>query len=77
MGDYHILMQFDIGADEATLRRALTTQEGIAGWWSARTSLSDGSEGRRLEVLFPDQPQPFEFTVHDDDASRIEWVTGA
>lgn len=72
MGDYHIRMQFDIDADAETVRRALDTEQGIASWWSARTVLVDG--GRRLEVSFPDQPQPFEFDVREDRRT-IDWVT--
>jgi hypothetical protein len=29
VGDYHVLMQFDIDADPDRVRRALTTEEGI------------------------------------------------
>src|SRR3954449_6861150 len=73
MGDYHILMQFDIAADRETVRRALTTEDGIRSWWSART---DGPEGGQLRVSFPDVPQPFEFSVGRSDDERVEWVTG-
>jgi hypothetical protein len=73
MGDYHIRMQFDLAADPDTVRLTLTTQEGIAGWWSTRSTLD--REARRLEVLFPDQPQPFEFAVREEDG-RVEWKTG-
>ena len=73
MGDYHILMQFDIEADRETVHRALETQEGVASWWSARTK---GPADRQLRVSFPDVPQPFEFTVARDDSDRVEWVTG-
>jgi uncharacterized protein YndB with AHSA1/START domain len=84
MGSYQILMQFDINADPAVVRRAITTEEGIASWWSRQTS---GPRDGELRVGFPDVPQPFEFSVDDGreaadvgatDAgpSRIEWRTG-
>jgi hypothetical protein len=73
MGDYHILMQFDIDADRDTLHAALVTEDGIRSWWSTRT---EGPSGGQLRVSFPDVPQPFEFTVADDGGDRIEWVTG-
>jgi uncharacterized protein YndB with AHSA1/START domain len=73
MGDYAILMQFDIEADRDTVRRALATQEGIRSWWSART---DGPKDGELRVSFPDVPQAFEFSVASDDGDRVEWVTG-
>ena len=72
MGDYSILMQFDIDADPATVRRALESQDGIRSWWSKRT---DGPADGHLRVSFPDVPQPFEFAVRDGD-DRVEWVTG-
>jgi hypothetical protein len=72
MGDYHILMQFDIAADQATVHRALSTETGIRSWWSSRTELGEG----QLRVSFPDVPQPFEFAVARDDEARVEWVTG-
>jgi uncharacterized protein YndB with AHSA1/START domain len=75
MGDYHILMQFDIAADRETVHRALSTQDGIRSWWSSRTSGPDGSS--HLEVSFPDLPeQPFTFDVTRDEAERVEWRTG-
>jgi hypothetical protein len=71
VGDYNILMQFDVDAEPDDLRRALGSAEAIAGWWSSRTELDDG----RLRVSFPDLPQPFEFDVRDR-GDRVEWVTG-
>jgi hypothetical protein len=73
VGDYHILMQFDIDADRAKIRDALTTQDGIASWWSSRT---DGPRDNQLRVSFPDVPDPFEFSVNDH-GDRVEWVTGS
>lgn len=71
MGDYAIRMQFDIGADEATVRRAFETEDGIRAWWSRRTTL----EGDQLRVSFPDVPQPFEFGARSADGG-VDWVTG-
>ena len=70
MGDYHVLMQFDIDAEPDVVRRALETQDGIRAWWSTRTDL----DGDGLHVSFPDQPQPFEFEVRDGDG-QLDWVT--
>ena len=74
MGDYAILMQFDVNSDRETVHRALSTQEGIRSWWSSKT---DGPTRGALHVSFPDVPQPFEFSVTHDDTHRVEWVTGA
>ena len=72
MGDYSILMQYDIDADPAAVQAALATQDGIRAWWNANAELRDG----RLYVSFADVPQPFEFDVRADDG-QLEWVTGA
>ena len=71
MGDYHVLMQFDVDAEPDVVRRALDTEEGIRSWWSKRTDL----DGDGLHVSFPDQPRPFEFEVRDG-ADQLDWVTG-
>src|SRR5262245_3424803 len=73
MGDYHIRMQFDLATDPTTITEALTTQDGIQGWWSKRSTLDPSAH--RLEVSFPDQPQPFEFETRDGEGV-VEWVTG-
>jgi hypothetical protein len=72
MGDYHILMQFDIDAGQEVVREALATEEGVKSWWSTR---AEGPSDGRLRVSFPDVPQPFEFDVAED-GDRIEWTTG-
>jgi uncharacterized protein YndB with AHSA1/START domain len=71
VGDYHVLMQFDIDADPATVHEALTTEEGIRAWWTTHADIEDG----RLETSFPDTTQPFEFSVRNGE-ERVEWVTG-
>lgn len=76
MGDYHILMRFDIASDQAAVTDALTTRAGIAAWWSNHTELTDdGAGGRRLDVSFVDVPQPFEFALRET-LGRVEYVTG-
>jgi hypothetical protein len=76
MGDYHILMQFDIDADRDTVRRVLTTQEGIRSWWSVRTDGPDGDPEGQLRVSFPDVEQPFELEMTRNDRDRVEWTVG-
>jgi hypothetical protein len=71
VGDYHVLMQFDVDAEVETVRRALDTEEGVRSWWTTHADLDDGS----LQASFPDAPQPFEFAVRAAP-DRVEWVTG-
>src|SRR5687768_8293154 len=68
-------MQFDIDAEPDTVRKGLTTNAGIASWWSTRTELEDRASSPQLRVSFPDVPQPFEFEVREAEG-RVEWVTG-
>jgi hypothetical protein len=78
VGEYDILLGLDIAADDAAIRAALETGDGIASWWSNRSTLADGTDGadgRRLEVSFPDVPRPFELAARET-AGRIEWATG-
>jgi uncharacterized protein YndB with AHSA1/START domain len=77
VGDYHILMQLDIAADQATVRQALTTENGIQAWWTSRAALRSPAGGLdgHLATTFPDDPTPFEFEVREAP-ERIEWVTG-
>lgn len=76
MGDYAIRMQFDVDADQGTLREALTTTLGIASWWSDRVEGDPDRPGGQLRVWFPDVPEPFAFTVTPDE-DEIRWATGA
>ena len=73
MGDYTIQMQFDVAADEAALRQAISTAAGIRSWWTNHAELSGG----KLQTSFVDTPMPFEFDVRDGPDGRIDWVTGA
>lgn len=77
MGDYNILMQFDIAADPATVHQALTTRDGIVSWWSNHVELDIASDPAHLRVWFVDLPDPFLFDVVTDTDTRVEWRTGA
>jgi hypothetical protein len=72
MGDYNVLMQFDIDADPEVVWRAIATEDGIRAWWNTHADL----DGERLHVAFPDQPQPFEFAVRNG-SDKLDWVNGA
>ena len=72
MGDYNVLMQFDIDADPEVVRHAVATEDGIRAWWNTHADL----DGDSLRVSFPDQPQPFEFAVRNG-SDKLDWVNGA
>lgn len=73
MGDYHLLMQFDVDADRAGLRRWLDSPEGIAGWWSDTVDGSASRVGDRFVVTFPTTDVPFELEVTTASDDRVEW----
>lgn len=74
MGDYSIRMQFDIDADTSAVAEALTTTEGIAGWWSDTVDGSPGRSGGELHVAFPDLPERFHFAV-EREGDQVSWET--
>lgn len=74
MGDYAVRMQFDIDADHETVMQALTTSDGVEGWWSRPVDGDPGKDGGEFRISFPDVPQPFEFAVGRGDRS-LAWRT--
>lgn len=73
MGDYNILMQFDIDAETGAVRRWLDRSEGIAGWWSNKIEGSAGKVGDLFDVHFPTSPIAFQLKVTELGTKRIEW----
>jgi uncharacterized protein YndB with AHSA1/START domain len=59
-----IAMQIDVGADPATVYRALTTTEGVAGWWTTRNQTT-GMVGETDRMCFPDAPMAWELRVDE------------
>ena len=51
MGDYHILMQFDVDAEPNAVRHWLDNPKGISGWWSDKIEGSSGKVGDSFNVL--------------------------
>jgi len=74
MGDYAIRMQFDIDAEPDAVLRALTTADGVEGWWSRPVDGDPGKDGGEFHISFPDVAQPFEFAVTRDERS-VAWRT--
>ena len=66
-----ILFQFDSSADRTALLEALTTHEGITGWWTDRAEVPSAT-GEDLVLTFDAAPAPFHLRL---DASAPEQVT--
>jgi uncharacterized protein YndB with AHSA1/START domain len=73
MADMHHLVQVDgVGAPAAFA--ALTTIDGITGWWTSRATGSGAAVGDRLSMSFPDAPVTWDMTVAVADRPvRVEW----
>jgi uncharacterized protein YndB with AHSA1/START domain len=73
MADMHLLVQVD-GVDAAAAYAALTTTDGINGWWTSRATGSGGAAGDRLSMSFPDAPVTWDMTVVEADRPvRVAW----
>ena len=59
-----ILMQFDVAAEPATVFDALTTKQGLAGWWSTRAEVPS-AVGQVVKVSFPDAPMTWDLRIVD------------
>jgi uncharacterized protein YndB with AHSA1/START domain len=73
MADMHHLVQVDgVGAPAAYA--ALTTIDGITGWWTSRATGSGGEAGDQLSLNFPDAPVTWDMAVAvADQPVRVEW----
>ncbi|EWT00264.1 polyketide cyclase [Intrasporangium oryzae NRRL B-24470] len=69
-----ILHRVGITAPQDAVLRALTTAEGLAGWWTEDT-VGDGTPGGTLEFRFI--PGGFDMKVLEAQADHVLWeVTG-
>jgi uncharacterized protein YndB with AHSA1/START domain len=59
-----IATQIDIAAEPAAVYRALTTSDGVAGWWTTRNQ-THGAVGKVDQMWFPDAPIAWELRVDE------------
>jgi uncharacterized protein YndB with AHSA1/START domain len=63
----------DLRADATAVYRALTTTEGVAGWWTTRNTTTDQA-GAVNEYRFPGMPTAYEMRVDEAVAGkRVSW----
>jgi uncharacterized protein YndB with AHSA1/START domain len=65
-----IAIQVDTTADPAAAYTALTTAEGVAGWWTARNQTS-GTVGEVDQMWFPDAPMTWELRVDEAVPGKV------
>ena len=73
MVDMHHMVQVD-GADAASTYTALTTRDGITGWWTSRATVGGDGVGDLLSMSFPDAPVTWDMRVTiADRPATVEW----
>jgi uncharacterized protein YndB with AHSA1/START domain len=73
MADMHHMVQVD-GADAAAAYTALTTRDGITGWWTSRAAGAGARAGDLLSMSFPDAPMSWDMRVTAvDEPTIVEW----
>ena len=65
-----IAIQIDTAADPAATWTALTTTEGVAGWWTTRNQTS-GTVGEVDRMWFPDAPMAWELRVDEAVPGKV------
>jgi uncharacterized protein YndB with AHSA1/START domain len=72
MGD--VLFAFDVNAKPETIHRALTTAEGVAGFWTEDAKIP-AEVGKTLTLRLPDAPGAFDLVLTQSDDDVISWRT--
>ena len=67
-----IVFELEVDAPATQIAQALTTQPGIAGWWTDDVSLPGGA-GATMTLGFPIAPLPFQLRVDKADDHQVVW----
>ena len=68
-----IALQIDIAADPADVYTALTTTDGVAGWWTTRNETSS-TVGEINRYYFPDAPFSWDMRIDAaEPGSLVSW----
>jgi uncharacterized protein YndB with AHSA1/START domain len=73
MADMHHLVTVE-KAEATAAFAALSTQDGITGWWTSRASVPGAKVGDVLKMSFPDAPFTWDMRIDQaDEPVRLEW----
>jgi uncharacterized protein YndB with AHSA1/START domain len=73
MADMHHLVRVD-RVDAPAAWTALTTQDGITGWWTSRADVPGAAVGDVLRMSFPDAPVTWDMRIdRAEPPARMEW----
>src|ERR671915_818215 len=68
-----VITQFDVDAPTDTVWQALTTADGIRGWWTTQAEVPAGA-GAVLRLRFPDAPISWDLRVDEAvENERLRW----
>jgi|SRR5436305_5562100 uncharacterized protein YndB with AHSA1/START domain len=67
---YDIAMQLDVPASPDAVYAALTTTDGIAGWWTTRNETT-GTPGGVDRFWFPGMPEPWQLRVDAAEPGKL------
>lgn len=70
-----MIFRVDVDAPQEAALAALTTEQGIKGWWTDRATVP-GELGSTLLFSFPGMPQPFDMHLRDRSDRRVAWQAG-
>jgi uncharacterized protein YndB with AHSA1/START domain len=69
-----VLFRFDVEAPPERVRRAVTTTEGIRGFWTSRADVPE-EVGGSLALEFAMAPAPFDLLLERSDEHTVVWRT--
>jgi uncharacterized protein YndB with AHSA1/START domain len=69
-----IVFELEVDAPAKEIAEALTTQQGIAGWWTDDVSFPSGA-GATMTLGFPIAPLPFQLRVDEADEQQVAWTS--
>ncbi|HZT44780.1 MAG TPA: SRPBCC domain-containing protein [Gaiellaceae bacterium] len=69
-----VLFRFDVEAAPAKVLEAITTTEGIKGFWTSRADVPD-EVGATLKLEFAVAPLPFDLRLEQSDEHTVVWRT--
>jgi uncharacterized protein YndB with AHSA1/START domain len=73
MADMHHLVEV-VGVDAAVAYGALTTKDGLTGWWTSRAEVPGAGVGDVLRMSFPDAPMTWDMLIADADRpTGLRW----
>lgn len=68
-----IVFQVEIAAERAIVARAVASEEGIRGWWTAAADVPS-AVGGVMRLGFQKAPAPFEFRIDELSDDRVRWA---